>query len=326
MIGNQGGKVTLTPGFKKMLESRFEERVRFDAPMSDYTSFGVGGPADALVAPADTSELIDLLRALEQEGIDWFVLGGGTNLLVTDAGIRGVVLSLREGFGGIVTQKKDADHQEQVLVHAGAGARLSALCRYAVAHNLRGMNFAVGIPGTVGGAIIMNAGTAEGAIDSVLSAIDVLHVPDQPGIISRDELLFTYRGLEFKPSMRGQSGHEPIVLAGRFSLKPEYGRRLAAEAEALLAERRKNQPAGLSAGCVFKNPSAQMPAGRLIDRAGLKGQRIGDALVSEVHANFIINCNKAGADDILRLMEIIREKVYLECGVELKPEIKIVGE
>lgn len=305
-----------------MLAERLDERVRFDVPMAGHTSFRVGGPAEAMVMPDDTAELIDLLVMLEYAGVDWFVLGGGTNLLVKDSGISGVVISMQQGFSNIEAEKSGPD---AVMVHAGAGARLSSLCRYAFENNLAGMNFALGIPGTVGGALIMNAGTRQGAMESVVTAIEVLHAPDKPETISRESLCFTYRGLVWDRSMITKKDSEPIILSGRFEFERSKGGTQDTEAESLKARRRQSQPPGFSAGCVFKNPSADMPAGKLIDQAGLKGLQIGDAQVSEVHANFIVNLGRASAADILRLMETVREKVLLAYGVELEPEIKIIG-
>ncbi|MCF8110431.1 MAG: UDP-N-acetylmuramate dehydrogenase [Desulfobacteraceae bacterium] len=313
----------LTSGFKKMLAELLGERVGFDVPMAAHTSFKVGGPADALAAPADSRQLIDLMVMLEDSGVDWFVLGGGTNLLVKDSGIRGVVISLKQGFSKIKAEKTGRD---SVLVHAGAGARLSALCRYALENNLAGMNFALGIPGTVGGAVIMNAGTGLGTMESVLAGIDVLYVPDKPGTVHGSRVCFDYRGLVWDDSIITEGGRAPIILAGRFELEPAGDRDQSAEAESLQAWRRQSQPTGLSAGCVFKNPSPQIPAGKLIDQAGLKGLQIGDAQVSEVHANFIVNLGRASASDILRLTDTVRQKVLKAHGVELEPEIKIIGE
>lgn len=313
----------LTSRFKKMLAELLDERVGFDVPMAGYTSFKVGGPADALAAPADSRQLTNLMVMLEEESIDWFVLGGGTNLLVKDFGIRGVVISLKHGFSEIMAEKTGRD---SVIVHAGAGARLSALCRYAMENNLAGMNFAFGIPGTVGGAVIMNAGTSLGAMESVLSEIDVLYVPNRPKTVPGSRLCFNYRGLVWDDSMITEKGRAPIILAGRFELEPAGDRDQRAEAESLQARRRQSQPAGFSAGCVFKNPSLQMPAGKLIDQAGLKGLRIGNAQVSGMHANFIVNLGRASASDILRLIDTVREKVLQAHGVELEPEIKIIGE
>jgi len=313
----------LSRAVKKELADRFGQRAVFDVSMADHTSLRVGGPADVLVMPADTRELMDLMRLLEQAGLPWMVLGAGTNLLVRDKGIRGVVISLRQGFSDIATHETGPD---SVTVHAGVGARLSALCRFAIAHDLAGMHVVAGIPGTVGGAILMNAGTAQGAIESVLAGIDVLHVPDKEAYISREALTFVYRKLVWSAEMCGANEYPPLVLGGWFRLQPAGKWDLAAEFETLQARRWQTQPRGLSAGCVFQNPSADMPAGQLIDQAGFKGFRIGDAQVSELHANFIINRNQASAADILRLMAMIREKVYQRCNVNLQPEIRIVGE
>lgn len=313
----------LTSELKKQLAGKLGERVRFDVPMARHTYFRVGGPADAMAMPADIGELKDLVGMLEVAGVDWFVLGGGTNLLVKDKGIRGVVVSLGNGFAGIETVESNKD---RVMVRAGAAAGLSALCRYALENNLGGMNFAVGIPGTVGGAVVMNAGTGQGSMESVLAAIDVLKVPDKTATIPAKSLSFTYRSLKWDRCLIDKSGREPIVLAARFGLLPADGRVQAAEAQRMRELRRQSQPAGFSAGCAFKNPSPDMPAGRLIDQAGLKGMRIGDAQVSEIHANFILNLGSASAADILRLMEKVREKVFMAHGVELEPEIITVGE
>lgn len=315
--------MVLTPAFQQMLADRFGHKVRFGVPMAELTSFRVGGPADAVVAPEGAAELMELMRMLEQERMPWMVLGGGTNLLVKDGGIRGVVISLGRGFDRIGIEGRKAD---TVFVRAGAGARLSALCRYALEQNLAGMNFAVGIPGTVGGAVLMNAGTAHGSMESVVAGLEVLHVPDKQASVPGQALCFSYRGLSWPDSMRDEKGRGPLVLAGRFSLRPAGQRALAEQAGAWLAQRSRSQPAGFSAGCVFKNPAPDMPAGQLIDRAGLKGFRIGDAQVSGVHANFIINRGRAAAADILRLMEAVREAVARRFHVDLEPEIRIVGE
>ncbi len=313
----------LTDSFKKVLTEMLGERVIFDVPMARHTSLRVGGAADALAMPADTPELIDLMGRLEQASMPWFVMGGGTNLMVRDGGIRGVVISLTRGFSGIEIRESGP---EKVVVHAGAGAGLGALCRFAAESKLAGMDFAVGIPGTVGGAVIMNAGTRHGTMGSVVSGLEILNVPDKKETVSARDLGFTYRRLVWDRTVMAKSGHEPVVLAGFFELSRADERGRETGSEAMQAWRRQSQPPGFSAGCAFKNPSPDVPAGMLIDRAGLKGLQIGDARVSEIHANFILNHGRASAADILRLMEIIREKVLAAFGVELEPEIRIVGE
>lgn len=312
----------MPPDLKKKLTERFGSRVQFNAPMARHTSFRVGGPADALVTPKDRVELVDLLAVVRAAGVPWMVLGGGTNLLVKDGGIRGVVICPGRGFDQIQVRQKGP---EKTVVEAGAAVRLSALCRYAIDNHYTGLHFAAGIPGSVGGAILMNAGTRQGAVESLLEGIDVLEPPDRVRTLDRDHLFFGYRGLSWQPA--GDDG-EPIciVLSGRFALAPAAGTDPAAEFEAMLDSRWKTQPKGFSAGCVFKNPSADMPAGRLIDQAGLRGMAVGGARISAVHANFIINENDASAADILELIRLVQKCVADRFRVCLEPEIRIVGE
>jgi UDP-N-acetylmuramate dehydrogenase len=312
----------MTLDLKKRLTERFGSRVQFDAPMDRHTSFRVGGPADALVTPKDRAELMDLLAVIRAAGVPWMVLGGGTNLLVKDRGIRGVVICPGRGFDQIQIRHKGP---EKTVVEAGAAVRLSALCRYAIDNNYTGLHFAAGIPGSVGGAILMNAGTRQGAVESVLEGIDVLESPDRVRSLDRNQLFFGYRRLSWQPA--GNGGEQLfIVLSGRFALAPAAGSDPAAEFEAMLSRRWETQPKGFSAGCVFKNPSADMAAGRLIDQAGLRGMDAGGARVSAVHANFIINENNATAADILELIGLVQKCVADRFRVCLEPEIRIVGE
>lgn len=312
----------MTPDLKKKLTDRFGSRVQFDAPMDRHTSFRVGGPADALVTPKDRAELMDLLAVVRAAGVPWMVLGGGTNLLVKDRGIRGVVICPGRGFDQIQILHKGP---EKTVVEAGAAVRLSALCRYAIDNNYTGLHFAAGIPGSVGGAILMNAGTRQGAVESVLEGIEVLEPPDRVRTLDRDRLIFGYRRLSWQPA--GDGGEQIfIVLSGRFALAPADETDPAAEFETMLNRRWETQPKGFSAGCVFKNPSADMAAGRLIDQAGLKGVAVGGARISTVHANFIINENNASAADILELIRLVQKGVADRFRVCLEPEIRIVGE
>lgn len=313
----------LTGDFKKRLINEFGARVKFDEPMAGHTSFQVGGPADALVYPADAPELAKLVKMLKQAGIQWFVMGGGTNLLVKDRGIRGVVICLGQGFDYI---KEVFSSNDGVLVEAGAGVRLSSVCRYAAEKHLSGMQFAVGIPGSVGGAVLMNAGTAIGEIGSVIQEIDVIDSAGKIMTIERGDLKFEYRFLSWDAGRETEDMSSLIVITARLQLVSARHADPEAEYQALAAGRRQTQPRGFSAGCIFKNPSVQMPAGRLIEEAGLKGLQVGGAAISEVHANFILNLRQACAADILKLMETAQEKVRQKFEVILEPEIRIVGE
>jgi UDP-N-acetylmuramate dehydrogenase len=284
-------------------------------PMSAYTSFRVGGRVDYLAFPSDIQDLQEVLRRCNQQGVRYFVLGNGTNLLVRDGGIRGMAISLSRGF---LRVEEVGGGPGENLILAEAGGPLGKLVEFSSEKGLTGLEFAAGIPGTVGGAIFMNAGAFKEEMKGVLHSVRLM---DPEGNISekgKNELRFSYRSLEVE---KGE-----VILGAQFSLRPENGQRVKAKVEENIRWRKTKQPWDLpSAGSVFKNP-VQGPAGRFVEEAGLKGSRIGDAQVSEQHANFIVNRGKARARDILTLVEMIREKVFKEKGVWLETEIQVVGE
>jgi len=309
---------------KIWLESRFKNSIRFDESMSKHTSLRVGGAADAFVMPEKPEELVDLIRWCRQKDIPFLVIGDGTNLLVKDSGIRGIVIVLTKCLKTITG--KDME-RNGIIVTAPAGARMQALCSFAVKNGLKGMNFAVGIPGTVGGGIMMNAGTAHGSIKGVLDSIKILLPDGHTKIIMRENLDFEYRKLSLKDEVKESNQGQPIILGACFCLRPSDPWKLQKDAEKILKERKERQPAGLhSAGCFFKNPLSGKTAGDLIDLAGLKGKSIGGAEISLKHANFIINRNKASASDILALIELVRVTVSKKFNINLEPEVKIVGQ
>lgn len=289
--------------------------ILYSVPMSAYTSFRVGGRVDYLAFPSDIQDLQEILRRCNQQGVRYFVLGNGTNLLVRDGGIRGMAISLSRGF---LRVEEVGGGPGENLILAEAGGPLGKLVEFSSEKGLTGLEFAAGIPGTVGGAIFMNAGAFKEEMKGVLHSVRLM---DPEGNISekgKNELRFSYRSLEVE---KGE-----VILGAQFSLRPENGQRVKAKVEENIRWRKTKQPWDLpSAGSVFKNPG-QGPAGRFVEEAGLKGSRIGDAQVSEQHANFIVNRGKARARDILTLVEIIREKVFKEKGVWLETEIQVVGE
>jgi UDP-N-acetylmuramate dehydrogenase len=283
--------------------------VRFKEPLSFHTSLRIGGGADIFVVPQDVDDIRHALMFAEREQLPVAVVGGGNNLLVRDRGIRGVILKLEGCLG------RAEFHGEEAV--AGAGVSLSALIREAAALNLGGIEALVGIPATIGGALAMNAGTADGAIGDFVSAVYFLH-PD--GSIG-----------EFKPGSGTafDQFHAPrgAVLVG---CRLQFHRRPLAEIQKDIRQRLKvkksTQPLALaSVGCVWKNPGADS-ATRLIEKAGLKGKRINGAEISSKHANFIVNRGGAMAADVLALMEITRERVHAHFGVTLEPEIRVLGE
>ena len=322
--------VTLTSADRRWLTELLGDQVRFDVPMRAHTTLGVGGPADALARPGDEKSLRALVTGARQRAIPWLVIGGGSNLLVRDGGIRGIVMVLGTNYKGIDVMASDA---AAVTVSVKAGTRLSALCRYALEHGLAGLSFADGIPGTVGGAIAMNAGTAAGSIADVLTSVGILDAAGRWERIERKDLFFKYRRLTLpvfgRDSVAGEyPGRQPAVIVDSvFTLKRTDPRRLAEQVQAAKVARRVGQPRGAgSAGCFFKNPPDGLPAGRLIDLAGMKGTQVGGAQVSEQHGNFIINRGRASAADILSVAEKVKSQVAVQFGIQLKPEVIIVGE
>jgi UDP-N-acetylmuramate dehydrogenase len=297
------------------LSGMIKGEILYSVPMSAYTSFRVGGRVDYLAFPSDIQDLQEVLRRCNQQGVRYFVLGNGTNLLVRDGGIRGMAISLSRGF---LRVEEVGGGPGENLILAEAGGPLGKLVEFSSEKGLTGLEFAAGIPGTVGGAIFMNAGAFKEEMKGVLHSVRLM---DPEGNISekgKNELRFSYRSLEVE---KGE-----VILGAQFSLRPENGQRVKAKVEENIRWRKTKQPWDLpSAGSVFKNP-VQGPAGRFVEEAGLKGSRIGDAQVSEQHANFIVNRGKARARDILTLVKIIREKVFKEKGVWLETEIQVVWE
>ncbi|NNL41168.1 MAG: UDP-N-acetylmuramate dehydrogenase [Desulfobacterales bacterium] len=314
--------MSLEPDSIKWLASRFKDTVKFDEPMARHTYFKVGGPADAFIAPECIEDLTQIVIWTQQTGIALLIIGGGTNLLVRDDGIRGIVLVLARCSKKI---SKKVDQNQEVIIAAPAGKKLHDLCSFAIKNGLGGMNFAMGIPGTVGGAITMNAGTSLGSTGDVLEDVLIMHPDGKTKRINRREIDFSYRNISFGKEIKTDQGR-PIILEGSFRLYPVDASILKEEAEEILKVRRKKQPVNFpSAGSFFKNPGQGKAAGRLIEQAGLKGKKIGGAQVSEKHANFIVNTGGASASDILELMAFIQKTVFNTFNIELEPEVKIVG-
>jgi len=305
------------------LNNLFGSCIKFGEPMSRHTYFRVGGPAEAFICPDNTEKLKELLRWAGDKKIPYTVMGDGSNLVVRDKGIPGIVIVLTKCLNRI---SRSGGNGESVLIEAMAGVRTQTFCRYAIEEGLSGLNFALGIPGTVGGAIMMNAGTSSGSISDVLDSVNVMLSSGTMLRIKREELDFSYRKLSWNKIITGSHREEPIIINGCFRLFQSDPVELKKEARTILKKRRDNQPIGTaSAGCFFKNPPSGKTAGQLIDMAGLKGTRIGGAEVSARHANFIVNTGAASASDILGLMQLVQETVFKKLNIRLEPEVKIVG-
>ncbi|MBO4886279.1 MAG: UDP-N-acetylmuramate dehydrogenase [Clostridia bacterium] len=286
------------------------ERVLENEPMSRHTTFRIGGPADALFFPANADELARSMRVVDELGEPCFVMGNGSNLLVRDGGVRGLVICIGEPMSAISV--------EGATVRAQAGASLARLAREALDASLAGLVFASGIPGSVGGAVAMNAGAYGGEIRDALARALVLDSGEAVWKTA-DELHMGYRNSDVL--RRGM-----IVLEAEFALAEGNHDVLLAETNELARRRREKQPLTLpSAGSTFKRPEGHF-AGALIQEAGLKGFRIGGAQVSELHAGFVVNLGGATARDVLDLIAHIQARVKETSGVTLEPEVRIIGE
>lgn len=307
---------------RKWLKDLLGDRVKFDEAMAKHTSLRVGGPADAYVLPKNQGQLNELMDWIRHKNIPHLIIGGGTNLLVKDNGIRAIAISLTECLNGWTQTDVDKD---KCIINVLAGTNLRALCRLSLARGLAGMNFALGIPGTIGGGIKMNAGTTHGAMENVLQAVSILLPQGKMETIDQARLKSIYRH-PWENNDTDLTREAPVILSGSFLLSRTDSKPLKEEAKLILENRKNTQPLGWpSAGCFFKNPSFGKTAGFLIDRAGLKGRRKGNAEISVKHANFILNKGKASAADILALMELVQDTVLKTFNIRLEPEVKIVG-
>lgn len=289
-------------------------RLRWNEPLSRHTSFRIGGPADVWVDVESPVEIQQVQTWAAAEGLPVVVLGGGTNVLVSDRGVRAVVMHLGRAFA-VSEWRPNGQGQ---YVRAGAAVPFKRLVTEAIERDLAGLEFAEGIPGTLGGGLLMNAGAFGGEISNVLSWIEGVAADGTIQRRARSELRFGYRSFELEAGF--------IVMLLEMSLP--HGARDVIQARRDDAKRRreKHQPLGYpNAGSIFKNPPGQF-AGRLIESVGLKGKRIGNAMFSEQHANFIVNCGAARAADVRALMDEAMQRVEARHGVRLEPEIRLVGD
>ncbi len=282
--------------------------------MANYTTAHVGGPVDAMLILHTAAELENAVRRLWEMGISFNIIGAGSNVLVSDAGIHGVVLVNR------ARNVKIDVHSAQPSVWAESGAILSAIARQAALRGLKGLEWAAPIPGTLGGAVYGNAGAHDGDIRSNLILAEILHRSEGKVSWPVEKMAYAYRTSTLK-----QHPGEAVVLAARLRLAPDDPDDVQARMDEFLASRRQTQPPGASMGSMFKNPPGDF-AGRLIDAAGLKGTRVGGAEISAIHANFFVNNERATASDIAKLIALAQKKVYEQFGIELELEIERLGE
>jgi len=284
--------------------------IRRDEPLAKHTTLRVGGPADFYVEPADENDLANVVKFCGENKIKFFILGRGSNLLVRDGGFRGVVICLAQPHFGKVEIVGER-------LHCGAGAKLKNVSVEAKRNGLSGVEFLEGIPGSVGGALRMNAG-AMGAW--TFDAVESVRFMDYAGEIferAAREISVEYRAC---PLLKNH-----IALGAVFKCKPLPREEIEKRMKAYSEKRWESQPAAPSAGCIFKNPET-IPAGRLIDDLGLKTTRVGGAVVSAEHGNFIVNDGNATARDVLELISILKAKAKAERGIELQTEVEIIGD
>ncbi len=297
---------------RREIESLLPEGcVFFDEPMKKHTSFRIGGEAEILVLPQTTSQIVAVIDFARHRQIPYIIIGNGTNLLVRDGGIRGIVIKLSRNFGRISLKGQEMEAQ--------TGASLNGAAELACRKGLAGLEFAAGIPGTFGGAVSMNAGAYDGEMKDVIRSATVLNKDNAIEVWSAEELGFAYRHSRI-------IAEGAVLLEVTLHLEKDDPARIRERMNHFLALRKAKQPLQYpNAGSTFKRPPGHY-AGALIEKAGLKGLRIGDAQVSPLHAGFIINLGNATAKDVIRLIERIQETVLAQFGVLLEPEIRIVGE
>jgi len=284
--------------------------MRRDEPLAKHTTLRVGGPADVYVEPASEEDLAQVVKFCGERDVPFFMLGRGSNLLVRDGGFRGVVICLSQPEFSRV-------EIEGERLHCGAGAKLKNVSVEAKRNGLSGLEFLEGIPGSVGGALRMNAGAMGGATFDVVESVRVMDFDGNISEMSPKEMSVDYR------SCAALKDH--IALGAVFRCRTLPRAEIEQRMKAFSEKRWGSQPAAPSAGCIFKNPGA-IPAGRLVDELGLKGARVGGAVVSAEHGNFIVNDGKATARDVLELISILKAKAKAERGIELHTEVEIIGE
>lgn len=295
------------------LRAAFGRRLTRHAPLARLTAARVGGEADALVTTSSAAELAATVRWLWQAELPFLILGGGSNMLISDAGVRGVVVANK-------ARRVRFEEGPSPAVWAESGANFGALARQAAIKGLGGLEWAAGIPGTVGGAVVGNAGAHDGDLAGNLLLADILHKEEGRQAWEVEKMAYAYRSSALK-----RSPGSAVVLAATLKLEPRPAALIQAKMDRFLAHRRRTQPPGASMGSMFKNPPGDY-AGRLIEAAGLEGARTGQAEISALHANFFLNLGGASAADIYRLIELARSTVAEKFSVYLELEIELAGD
>ncbi|SJZ35600.1 UDP-N-acetylmuramate dehydrogenase [Selenihalanaerobacter shriftii] len=295
---------------KDKLQEIVKGETRLNEPLKFHTSFRVGGPAEVLVIPQDVQDLKRIISYLNSQNIKYIAIGNGTNLLINDDGLSGVVIKIA---GNINHIKIDED-----IIYAGAGAILPTVTKRASQQGLSGLEFAAGLPATVGGATVMNAGIGSlNDMSEIVRKVRIISSTGELKVFSQKECKFEYRSSRFQVE-------DCIIIEVEFKLKHADPKEIKSKIKELISKRKSSQPLNFpNAGCIFKNPESDY-AGRLIDEVGAKGMRIGGAKVSEKHANFIVNTGDATAQNIIDLINKVQNLITKEYGIELEKEVKFL--
>ena len=309
-VGQEGNDTALVEELKLISGVR----IKVAEPLARYTSMKVGGPAAIFIEVVNIGALIGVLRSLHRWQTHFFLLGNGSNVLISDRGVRGAVIHLAGDFKQVEWREED----EVVRVRVGAAFAVTQLVREAARKGYAGVEFAEGIPGTIGGALYMNAGAYGSEFEKVIERVDGLTREGESLHLSRSEITFTYRDAHLPVGM--------VVTEVHLRLQPEDSVKVSSRVRELVTKRKASQPSGYpNSGSMFRNPPGDF-AGRLIEAAGLKGKKIGRAQISQRHGNFIVNLGGAKSEDIRQLMEAARAEVMSRFGIELEPEVRLLGD
>ena len=296
---------------KKEIRNMLSSHISFDAPLAEYTTFGVGGPAKCMIYPDNRNELSTLLKYVNSNKIPAIFIGSGSNLLIWDKGFEGIVISLRKTF-------KELLIKANLTIAVQSGVMLGTMVKKARKYNICGLESLVGVPGTVGGAIMMNAGAFGGEISNYFFEAKTMTLDGDIKTYAKEDVQFSYRHSTFPEN--------EILIEAIFKCKKGNPDKILEEQKKLSQIRKSTQPLNYrSAGSIFKNPSKKLAAGYLIEQAGLKGINYGGASISDKHANFIVNRGNATAADIFHLIVLIRKKVAEEYNINLELEVKLIG-
>tara|TARA_B100001971_G_scaffold17836_1_gene13856 strand:+ start:19 stop:939 length:921 start_codon:yes stop_codon:yes gene_type:complete len=296
--------------FGEELEKMVNGTCLLNEPMSRHTSYGIGGPAGAYITPRDRDDLRRILHFADEQNIPVFFIGSGSNLLVADEGINGIVITLIKSFNKLEIKG--------CHIYAETGVMLGHMVKHCIKQKLTGLETMIGVPGTLGGALMMNAGAFGSEISNCLQNVDVMTLTGKIKQYSVKDIDFHYRHSSFKK--------DEIIMSANFVLKKATKQEIMNKRAKASAGRKETQPLRFrSAGSLFKNPKKDVAAGYLIDKAGLKGTHRGDAEISEKHANFFVNHGKANAEDIVFLIRLARKTVEKKFGINLELEVKTLG-